>query len=103
MDAVANVDPTGSRPANGTTKKSIDTAGKNTVPTRAIGTRTVSSRWNRAWVRARDTVVSVSGAGRGFHGRRALFRGVRGRHGPRARWSGAQAARATESVSRAAR
>ena len=42
IDAVANVAPTGSSPANGTTKNSIEAAGKNAVPMTATGMRIVS-------------------------------------------------------------
>ena len=50
--------PTGSSPVNGTTKNSIDAAGKNALPTSAIGMRSVSMSWNLAWVRARDDMVA---------------------------------------------
>jgi hypothetical protein len=42
----------------GTTKNSIDIAGKAALPITAIGTRTVSRNWYRAWVRTRDIAGS---------------------------------------------
>lgn len=42
-DAVAIVACCGSRPANGTTNASIDTAGKNALARRLMGTRSCSS------------------------------------------------------------
>jgi len=64
MDAVAKVAATGSAPVNGTTKNSIDAAGKNALPISAIGMRTVSSSWNRAWVRV-NVVIGHSRSGFG--------------------------------------
>ena len=46
---------------NGTTKNSIDAAGKNPLPIRAIGMRIVSMSWNRAWVRASEDKAVSSG------------------------------------------
>ena len=45
IEAVAKVAATGSSPVNGTTKKSIETAGKKALPITAIGIRIVSRSW----------------------------------------------------------
>src|SRR5439155_2627319 len=53
IDAVAYVAATGSPPANGTTKNTIEAVGKNTAPMTATGMRIVSRSWYLVWVNAR--------------------------------------------------